>query len=109
MMKRVYTADSVAMAWHMRNVLEQHDIGAQVRNDNLYSVAGEVPIHECQPEVWVKPLDFRRAEQIIRELEQSNSARQEGPDWTCSHCQESNFDTFDICWNCQHSRYPDVD
>lgn len=107
MMKRVYTTDSVAMAWHMRNVLEQHDIGAQVRNDNLYSVAGELPVHECQPEVWVKPLDFRRAEQIIRELELSADRQQEGPEWICAHCQENSLDTFDICWNCQHPRYPD--
>lgn len=105
-MKRVYTTDSVAMAWHMRNVLEQHDIGAEVRNDKLYSVAGELPIHECQPEVWVRPLDFRRAEQIIAELESSSAA---GPEWACGQCRESNFDNFDICWNCQHCRYPESD
>jgi hypothetical protein len=103
-MKRVYTTDSVAMAWHMRNVLEQHDIDAEVRNANLFSVAGELPIHECQPEVWVRPLDFRRAEQIIRELELTSSERQDGPEWICGHCQENNYDNFDICWNCQNSR-----
>ncbi|MEE3301128.1 MAG: DUF2007 domain-containing protein [Pseudomonadota bacterium] len=44
-MKLVYTADNVAMAWHVRNLLEQHDIAAIVRNDKLYSVAGEMPVH----------------------------------------------------------------
>ena len=43
-MKLVYTADNVAMAWHVRNLLEQHDIAAIVRNDKLYSVAGEMPV-----------------------------------------------------------------
>ena len=47
-MKKVYTADSpAAIAWHFRNVLEQHGIASLVKNDLLYSVGGEVPIHEC--------------------------------------------------------------
>ncbi|GIT64221.1 MAG: hypothetical protein Ct9H300mP22_6210 [Gammaproteobacteria bacterium] len=29
------------MAWHIRNVLEQHDIYAEVKNDRLASIAGE--------------------------------------------------------------------
>lgn len=102
-MKRVYSTDNVAMAWHMRNVLQQHGIEAQVRNVNLYSVAGEIPINECQPEVWVGNLDFARSEQLIREVESDPVG--EGPDWICEHCGENNLDTFDICWNCQHSRY----
>ena len=48
-MKKVYTADSPAIAWHFRNVLEQHGIASLVKNDLLYSVGGEVPIHECLP------------------------------------------------------------
>ena len=42
-MKKVYTADSPAIAWHFRNVLDQHGIASLVKNDLLYSVGGEVP------------------------------------------------------------------
>ena len=101
-MKRVYTADNVAMAWHVRNLLEQHDIAAIVRNDKLYSVAGEMPVHECLPEVWVEEkLNVRRAEQIIRKL--AIPVPEEGEEWNCGNCDEVNAASFDLCWNCQYT------
>ncbi len=101
-MKRVYTADNVAMAWHVRNLLEQQDIAAIVRNDKLYSVAGEMPVHECLPEVWVEEkLNVRRAEQIIRTL--ALPVSEEGEEWTCGNCDVVNAASFDLCWNCQYT------
>ncbi|NQV71306.1 MAG: DUF2007 domain-containing protein [Pseudohongiella sp.] len=100
-MRRVYTSDNVTKAWHIRNVLEQHDIQAVVKNEQLYSVAGEVPITECMPEVWVGDLFFARADQIIRDIE--NSAEPEGQDWICNSCKEVNAGSFGLCWNCQAS------
>ena len=107
-MKRVYTADSVPMAWHIANVLENHDIQALVKNDRLHSVAGEVPVNECMPEVWVRnDLDYIRAEQIITELE--STAEIEEPDWRCRTCAEENAGNFDLCWNCQAQRLASSD
>ncbi len=101
-MKRVYTADNVAMAWHVRNLLEQYDIAAIVRNDKLYSVAGEMPVHECLPEVWVEEeLKVRRAEQIIRKL--ARPVSEQGEEWNCGNCGEANAASFDLCWNCQYT------
>ena len=85
-MKRIYTADSIAMAWHIRNVLEQHDIYAEVKNDRLASIAGETPITESMPEVWVKPFYVRRAEEIIKEMFGLDEPQGEG--WICSSCGE---------------------
>lgn len=100
-MKRVYATDSVPMAWHMANVLEQHGIHALVKNEQLYSVAGEVPINECMPEVWVKNnLDSVRAQQIIQELESPQIIQEAS--WRCNGCGEENAGSFDLCWNCQH-------
>ncbi len=102
-MKRVYVADSVPMAWHISNVLEQYGIEALIKNDRLYSVAGEVPVNECLPEVWVKnDLDYSRAERILRELESSPKAEEK--EWVCGACGEENGGNFDLCWNCQHAR-----
>ena len=47
-MKKVYTADSPAIAWHFRNVLEQHGIASLVKNDLLYSVGGGLYMSVCQ-------------------------------------------------------------
>jgi len=102
-MKQVYTADSVPMAWHMANVLEYHGIQALVKNDKLYSVAGEIPFIECLLEVWVQnDQDYIRAGQIIKELE--STAKTEEPDWHCRACAEENAGNFDLCWNCQAER-----
>jgi hypothetical protein len=100
-MKRVYSTDNIAKAWNIRNVLEQQGIEAVVKNEQLYSVAGELPITECMPEVWVKPLYCQRAEQIIAEIE--NAPEPQGADWHCTHCGESNAINFALCWNCEGS------
>lgn len=98
-MKRVYTSDTVAQAWHIRNLLEQYGIKATIKNEQLYSVAGEIPITECMPEVWVEDLVFVRAEQIISDTELGTESA--GDDWICNNCQESNGAAFGLCWNCQ--------
>ena len=101
-MKKVYSTEILANAWNIKNVLEQHDIEAVIKNENLFSVSGEVPFLECLPEVWVKPLDFARAEQLIAELD--NSSQEVGPDWTCVGCGESNLSNYSICWSCESSQ-----
>lgn len=106
-MKRVYSTESVPLAWHMRNVLEQHHIETIIKNDRLYSIAGEMPITECMVEVWVRhDLDFRHAENIIRDIEGKNEI--EGDDWQCDRCGEANMGNFAVCWNCQHSHDQEV-
>ena len=100
-MKKVYRTEILANAWNIRNVLEQHDIQSVVKNENLFSVSGEVPFLECMPEVWVKPLYFSRAIQIIAEIE--NSSEECGPDWNCSSCGEANLGNYSICWSCENS------
>ena len=99
--KKVYSTEILANAWNIRNVLEQHDIAAVVKNENLFSVSGEVPFLECLPEVWVKPLYFERAKQIIAEIE--NVAEEQGPDWLCAACGEPNPSNYSICWSCESS------
>jgi len=90
------------MAWHIRNVLEQHQISAVVKNEQLFSAAGEIPFAECLAEVWVKQkLDYQRAERIIRELQ--SEPETSGPDWICANCGESNTAAYAICWNCESS------
>lgn len=100
-MKKVYSTEILANAWNIRNVLEQHGIESVVKNENLFSVSGEVPFLECLPEVWVKPLYFVRATQIIAEIE--SSSEDSGPDWVCTDCGESNLSNYSICWSCESS------
>ncbi len=99
-MKRVFSSESAALAWHIHNMLQHHDIATQVRNDRLYSVAGEVPVHECMAEVWVEnALDEKTAERLIRQ--QLSDDEIPSPSWDCPRCGELNTGEFAACWNCE--------
>lgn len=88
------------MVWHVKNMLQQQGIDVIVKNDKLYSIAGELPITECMPEVWVKnALDYRYAEQLIAEMESDKTEFHSA--WQCDKCGESNEGSFGVCWNCQ--------
>jgi hypothetical protein len=92
--------------------LEQHEIPTTIKNDNLYSIAGEVPITECLPEVWVNNvLDFARAERIIKEVQATSEEEGDGwkEEWQCENCGEANGVAFEICWNCQQGTQSKVD
>ena len=102
-MKRVYTADNRALAWHMKNVLESNTVEAEVRNDTLHSAQGGVPITECNPEVWVvHDSDEDTALRII--AEQLKVTSSEDNLWQCKNCREKNYGQFELCWNCQSER-----
>jgi hypothetical protein len=100
-MKKVYSTEILANAWNIKNVLEQHDIEAVIKNENLFSVSGEVPFLECLPQIWVKHLDFVRAKQIIADL--GSSSEEVGPDWVCASCGEPNLSNYAVCWSCESS------
>jgi hypothetical protein len=98
-MKRVYTADNRAMAWHVRNVLASNAVEAEVRNDILRSAQGPVPVNECNPEVWI--LHDGDEETVRQLLDEIFTAPLEETSWQCDNCGETNYGQFDICWNCQ--------
>jgi len=101
-MKRVYSDNNVAMVWHVRNMLQAQDIDVEVRNDRLYTVAGEVPVTECMAEVWVvNTLCYRLAERLIAEM--TTDSGESLPDWQCPACGEHNAGSFALCWQCQHA------
>lgn len=100
-MKRVFTADNIALAWHVNNILQSNSIKAEVRNDSLHSAQGGIPVTECNPEVWIfNETDEQLAAQLIEEQQSSDQTIQK-PDWNCAKCGEQNFAQFKICWNCQ--------
>ena len=61
-MRKVYTSHNSAIIGHVRQVLENHAIRSIVRNDFLLGGAGELPVNETWPEIWVvDDRDFDRA------------------------------------------------
>lgn len=102
-MKKVYAAPDLLSAGHVRNLLEQSGIESELRNYYLGSGAGDLPVNECWPEIWVDNVDADRAEQAIQDLQVALSTPA-GPAWACPRCDEMNEGQFGECWHCGMSR-----
>lgn len=97
-MRKLYSAESIIVIAHLRNVLEAGGIPALIRNDRLLGAMGEIPFTECWPELWVcKEGDILRARALIdAELQ----APIETESWTCGQCGEKLDGQFSECWRC---------
>ena len=97
-MKKLTSAESLITINHYKNLLAAEGIAAEVRNQHLGSVMGEIPFFETWPQLWVKnDLDYDRALQLIGE---DASAESPAADWRCRRCGEENEGQFAVCWNC---------
>lgn len=97
-MKKVTTSQSIVTIHHYRNLLESEDIPCQVRNEILGGIAGEMPLTEVWPELWViNDIDYDRAKQLI---DDDIVAESPSEPWTCARCGEKNEGQFAACWKC---------
>jgi len=97
-MKKLTSSESLITINHYKNLLASEGIAAEIRNQHLGSIVGEMPFVEVWPELWVRnDLDFDRALQLI-----SDAVRDEAPQaaWRCRNCGEDNEGQFAACWSC---------
>ena len=96
-MKRVHAATNLVEAHLLVHLLADRGIRARVLNANASSVAGELPIDQAMPQVWVDdPADAERARALIEEFKLTPA----GPPRKCPACGEENPGSFDLCWSC---------
>ena len=96
-MKKLTSSESLITINHYKNVLEAEGIRAEIRNEHLGSILGEMPFVETWPELWVaNDLDFDRATQLITSVESESP----GASWRCKRCGEDNEGQFAACWKC---------
>lgn len=100
---RAFAHSNALLVSHVHNVLTAAGIPAELRNMTLGGGAGELPLGECEPEVWVAPHNLARAEALIRQALEGTS---DCPAWTCPGCGERLEGAFDTCWNCGARREP---
>ncbi len=96
--KRIYTSEDRLMVGHVRNLLEAEGIPCRMKNEFLTGGIGELPPHECWPELWVDEHDTRRAEQVVAKV--LHSVTHLPSDWTCPTCGERIEGQFGECWRC---------
>ncbi|WP_136255532.1 putative signal transducing protein [Onishia niordana] len=95
---RVFAHSNALMVSHVHNVLESAGVPAELRNMTLGGGAGELPLGDCEPGVWVAPHNAARAESLVQEaLEGPLEAR---PEWRCPGCGERLEGVFETCWAC---------
>ena len=98
-MRKVYASHDSVIVGHMRQMLENHDIRCIVRNDFLLGGAGELPVNETWPEVWVvDDRDFDRARAFVDAI--VATANMSDPPWCCGSCGEHMEGQFTDCWRC---------
>jgi hypothetical protein len=97
-MKRLCKAASLPDAHILRALLEQAGIEAHVFNENAQSGAGQLPVSEALPEVWVaQERDLERAREVVHRFE---AAPPETVTVRCGRCGEDNPGNFQLCWSC---------
>nr|WP_299243890.1 DUF2007 domain-containing protein [uncultured Halomonas sp.] len=99
---QVFRHSNALLVGHVRNVLENAGLPCELRNMTLGGGAGELPLGECEPEVWVAPHNRARAETLIEEA--LNGPREPAQVWRCPRCDELLEGVFDTCWQCGRAK-----
>ena len=97
--KRLFVSYDPVRVGQLFNLLEDSGISCLLRNHYLGGAAGELPVNECWPELWViAPGDYQRASALIAEMQAGTG--HDGQAWSCEACGESLEPQFSDCWNC---------
>ncbi len=98
-MKLVFTSLDFVDAGLMQSMLEAEGIPTDMRNLRSSSLAGEIPVLEVMPEVWV--LDDASEERALGLIKAFRAEPTETfPDWKCLGCGEIIPGSFTECWKC---------
>jgi hypothetical protein len=98
-MRAVYTAADPLFAGYCRSILDAHGIACISSFETLAGAAGDIPLIECWPRIWVaNDADAYRARRILEDAFAGNRLR-DAP-WVCTQCGERLEPQFDACWRC---------
>lgn len=102
-MRKVFASDNIAIIGHVRQMLEHHGIPCIVRNEFLLGGAGELPVNETWPEIWVTDdRDLEHARALVDAF--ASAATASDPPWRCASCGEQMEGQFTDCWRCGAAR-----
>lgn len=98
-MIRLTRAPNLMLGQHWVNLLLQAGIACRLTGEHLHAVAGEIPVDQCGPDIWVeRESDKAAAMQIIDGW--ADAANAGGPHWQCAVCGEWLEPQFSECWQC---------
>lgn len=95
-MKKLLAAPNLALATLWADQLESAGIGTSVQRAYASGIAGQIPVDQALPEVWVDDAaDRDRALALLDEWQ-----RLPHRTWACTSCYEIVEGPFEQCWNC---------
>lgn len=98
-MKKVYQAINALEAHSLKGLLASHQIDCVLKGETLSAAVGELPPDVQGVTLWVESENATGAQTILQEYEAQSHAH-----WICPACGEENAGSFELCWQCQHSR-----
>ncbi len=100
-MKPILRCIHPLQAEHYANVLRAAGFACDVRGAALYGAVGDIPWHECAPEIWLRhDADEPLARRVLEELNRGHP----GEPWICRRCGETLEAQFAACWQCGEQR-----
>lgn len=99
-MIRLTRAPDLLIGQHWVNLLRQEGIQCRLTGLYLQGGAGEIPVDQCGPDLWLEnPSDREAALRIIDGYAAENAAESLAP-WHCETCGEWLESQFSSCWQC---------
>jgi len=104
-MIRLTRAPDLMLGQHWANLLEQAGIACRLSGRYLQGAAGEIPVDQCGPDLWLeREQDRDLAMRIIEGRAEPSGPR---PHWCCDDCGEWLEPQFTTCWQCGAARPAD--
>ena len=105
-MKPIFSSLRLDEIYHLKNLLASAGIRAIVRNEQLCTLAGEVPFVECAAQLILERESERQA--ALEILTQWRDPRPHADAWRCARCDEKLEGQFTACWSCGAERTASV-
>lgn len=100
-MREVFTHQDVTQVGYYKSMLDEAGISSFIRNE--YTANPEIAGAMYFPTLCVVDnADYNKAIALLKSLKPT--AKQEGTEWTCLSCSESNPSNFESCWKCNALR-----
>ncbi|MCD0503844.1 DUF2007 domain-containing protein [Bordetella petrii] len=102
-MIRLTRAPDLMLGQHWANLLRQAGISCRLTGVYLQGGAGEIPVDQCGPDLWIEhERDRDTAMRLIDGPAQGTQQLQSH--WHCEACGEWLEPQFTVCWQCGQAR-----
>ncbi len=102
-MKKLYIAESTHDAHITQDLLKQRGHETEMRDANLASTFGQIPLKAVKTTLWVTEELYADAKKALTEIK--STPEKEYKPWNCHRCGESIEGNLLECWNCSAEKF----